>query len=128
MAKLTDILDVCQRIRWAVGGTIPADRVLRDLVEPLEEWILMKRQESRWLLISEVRRATGRSMNFFEHVGRSGQSRLEAWSAQGLAERTVDGIWLLHPSLVEVSRADGRNAVRGSRRGDDAALIAALSD
>lgn len=128
MAKLTDILDVCQRIRWAVGGTIPADRVLRDLVEPLEEWILLKRQESRWLLISEVRRMTGRSMNYFEHVGRRGQSRLEAWRAQGLAETTADGIWLLHPSLVELSRADGHSADGCRPRGGDAALIAALSD
>jgi len=102
MDHLQKIQEAHQWIRRLDGGTVPAATVVTHLIEPVEEWMLALTREGRWLTFAELMRKTGRSRNYFEHpAAADGKCRLQVWEDAGLAEQTEEGIWLVHPSVVD---------------------------
>lgn len=115
MVEYRRIRQAIERFRWADGGTVPVRTVLTDLVEPVEDYLSrLTGREARWRTLAELMRTSGKSRNYFEHRGATGKSRLEEWAEAGLAEQTKEGLWLVHPSVVDERRRAEREATAGS--------------
>lgn len=92
-----------------------AKLVVALLVHPLLEVLdtMEQTKGERWLTLREAARRSGRGKNYFEKplVTRDGKCRLELWKAEGLADKTEDGWWLISPLVVAGARQDvARNA------------------
>ena len=138
MTDLNELRSRTRQYRWFVRGkgTLSRQQVLAHLIEPLLEVLdLMASNQTRWLTVSEIVLATGRSRNYFEKALKSqgNRSRLELWQAEGLADKTADGIWLISPAKAgprsaRRSATDSRAVPAQPRvaRRDAAAIAAAL--
>ena len=93
-----------QALRACPGSMAPHGEVVEKLLEPIERILEEQRMDGRdWVTFREALRITGRSAGYFEAPQKrlGGRSRLEAWAADGLAEQTEEGIWLIHRSVLE---------------------------
>jgi hypothetical protein len=88
--------------------SLPAGVVVHELVEPALAVMehLRTGGGGRWLTLDEVLTRTGRNRKYFDKplVSKDGRSRLECWSAEGLADQTAKGIWLVNPMALEPSQ------------------------
>jgi hypothetical protein len=120
MDSLDRIEASIERIEWDPRGLISADTLLSEVVPLLRELIgdLRGTRGQRWLTIGEARieaERVGRrlSLNYFkgEQLRFGGESRLDQWQRRGLADRTSEGYWLLHPVVLkEIMNGESRAA------------------
>jgi hypothetical protein len=119
MYDLNKLRSRTRQYRWFVRGkgTLSRQQVLAHLIEPLLEVLdLMATNQTRWLTLSELALETDKSRNYFEKpLKREGnRSRLEIWEAEGLAVKTVCGIWLISPIKAD-KNVDALSANRERR-------------
>jgi len=100
---------VLRRMIQKGQNQLAAEVVESDLLTPLLQLLDFCEAEmvQRWLTLAEAIERSGRSRNYFEKglASLGGKPRLEHWEATGSAERTAEGLWLIHPSVVP-ERAD----------------------
>lgn len=83
---------------------LPMKTALADLAVPLLQLIEAMEADmgDSWLLLSEVKEATGWSDKYFRkrQTSLGGKSRLEVWEKQGGARKVTNGPWLISPLVV----------------------------
>ena len=102
-----------RRVAWLARKgqrSISAKLVMALLVHPIVEVLedMEQAKGQRWLTLKEAIRMSGRARNYFEKplARRGGRSRLQIWKAEGLADQTEDGLWLISPLVVAEARRD----------------------
>jgi hypothetical protein len=88
--------------------TVPMRVVVAHLATPMLQLIeaMESKKTDRWLTLDEVMSRTGWNRKYFDKplVSLGGISRLEKWAANGQAEQTSSGLWLISPAQVPPPR------------------------
>jgi hypothetical protein len=113
MVNLTELrrtLDDLLRFASKGQETFSSRMILAEIVHPTMELLnaMETNRGQRWLTMDEAVSESGRTHNYFEKRLRSldGKNRLELWKAQGFADQTSKGLWLISPVMVTAATKD----------------------
>jgi hypothetical protein len=113
MLNLTEMRENANRfIRFVQDGQdqFAARLVMARLVHPLLQLLdaMESNRGERWRTLAEAIRETGNTKNWFEKAlkSRGDRCRLECWRDEGLAEQTLEGLWMICPIALATARLE----------------------
>lgn len=111
MQDLVEIKRRIEHVEYARGGTVPADRVLDEIIAPLLR-LTEARKEKRWIDLKSAMLRSRRTESYFRAPQKryGGRSRLQVWQENGDAEQVGTGrtsAWLINPDVLLLSAPTG---------------------
>lgn len=131
---MVNVSDLRAEAEWVLEaaekgqGSLSVKLILARLAHPILELLdaMEANKGIRFRTFSEALRESGKTKNYFEKELKSlgGRSRLEAWSQEGFADQTDEGLWLISPIKVAEARGDEDSESDASEHGIDPDALA----